>query len=195
MAYQNLILLDKIKTLLKVSGDSLDDTLSDVIEWVSDAIQEYVGQPIAQASVQWQFDGDGSDRVMLPYAPVAACTKLESRSDAIGSTYTDVAGTFDVREQGGVYYLRYGQFVDGHQYQATVAVGYDTVPGDVVMIAYEMVASLIRESELPGIGKGRGGLESLTETDSHGGVARAWKILNSRTAWMERLDRYRFIHL
>jgi hypothetical protein len=194
--FNDLIEIGAVKDFLGMEpGDStLDAPIALYIQWVSDAIQRRAGQPIKSGSKIFTFTGEDSDAKILHYWPVAGVTKLEQASLSIGSTFSDIGSGFDVIEDTGCYYLRFsGVFDNTWRYRATLTVGHAIVPGEIQKVALEMVAQLVRDSDLDGVGKGRSGLKTITEADTTSGITNTLQLLDKNPEWTAAIARHSIV--
>lgn len=190
--YPALIDYETVKQFLQLTDASLKSSVETVIGWVSEAIQQQAGQPLKSMSVQLDWQSRGGVQYRLRHYPVTAVTALQSADTEIGSVFASVGTTFDVVKVGHLYYLRHN-FVEGRMYRATITVGGATAPAEIVHLALEMVQVWLRESNLAKAGAGTAGVSSITETDSHAGLAKTTQMIAMQPRWAECIRRYQVV--
>lgn len=83
-------------TVLRVLAldESQTDIIDDLIAWIQDRAELLIGRKLESAEFTWYLDGTGSNRIVLPVAPVTAITAI----------YLDSGRTFATAEDSSTYY-------------------------------------------------------------------------------------------
>ena len=170
------------------SADTSKDALIDrLIDAVDDEIIGICAQPIAQTTVITEFMGEASNVYPLFYTVPVTLTTLKGRNTP-SEAWETITADKAAFANNGVYslYCEDG-FAEYAFYQATMSVGYTTVPDDVKLCAYEMVTELYLNTPFaPQVN--RFGVSAVSE--SQGGVTVSKTLLSMRERARKRLAPY-----
>lgn len=206
LTQRSIITLDNAKDFLgiQVSNDAYDSVLETYIDWASGWIEHMIGgeptevdfqpQKIAKQDVELVLNGDGSNRLSLPYPIVQlyndSLDNLQYR-EAADEAWTNLLDDIDFLyipespaytiELLGVNYFPQGRANIRIEYVA----GYETVPDDLKILCLEKVAQMFKES---GKGDSRFGLTAASST-ANMGTNVSFKDMNPQ--WSAVLKRYR----
>lgn len=154
------------KTWRGITSTAYDAVVDELVDDVTDEINRYVGNRIeSETYTDLAVDGDGSQRMVLPYWPVTALTAVKEQSDTGTTTTLDTSSYRCVtgdRNRGVVARLPFRPGVAGstpyvdswgtydftgrpvwHEgvgnYLFTFTAGYATVPGDIEKAAWHLI--------------------------------------------------------
>jgi len=89
-----LISRDTVMRVLSLD-EGKTDLVDDLIAWIQDRAELLIGRKLESAEFTWYLDGYGSNRIVLPVAPVTEVTAL----------YIDPTRAFTVAESASLYYV------------------------------------------------------------------------------------------
>lgn len=133
-----LTTLDRAKSFLGISGDSQDTRLTIMINQITGSIEQFLSRKLlSQVYTNEEYDGTGTDTLVLKQYPVTAFSKLEVNvsGDATASWETIDTSRYFWYEDGRVVLLSpVGGFLDvdagvfldqPRKYRATYTAGYE----------------------------------------------------------------------
>ena len=170
---------------LNITDTSQDTLLTALIGQAQAIMESLCDQPLDQASQDVYFVGTGTHSKLLDYTVPVSLTSLYYREEPDAS-WTSVTGAVAYESDNLTrLYLSTG-FVEPF-YKATMAIGYSTVPSDLVNICSEMVVEMMASTDF-GIGQNRFGVASLAS--SEGGVTQTTVYRDMQSRYRERLRGY-----
>jgi len=155
LATYALTTLARVKTLLNISGSTYDTLLEDIINAVTDAIENQCSRRFAETThTEEQIDGTGKPSLFVKFYPITIFTKLEVRTGK--TTWVEVdSDDYRINSDTGELQLT-GDTREGFRnYRATYDAGFTTIPYDLDMAAAQMAAH-----EFNTRGQGGGQIES-----------------------------------
>ena len=177
-----LTTLDDVKTWCGVNTTEYDTLLTDYINAVSWQFNTYTNRKLKARDITAQYDGDGSNTMVLPEYPVNSITSIHIDTDREFTSDTEV--TDYVFHENGLVTL------DSNYFNTTVKAnkivynaGYDTIPYDLVMACKDQVKWLFRRHR-----NNQEGIHTETSLNGNTTVTETGEIL---TTSLEVLKRYR----
>lgn len=160
---------------IDTSRDALIDRL---IGYVDQEIKDMCQQPIEQASVVDYYDGVRDTLLHTGYTVPVTLTTLKSR-DSYADAFVAVTSTSNVVDiRGNKYiYLRDG-FIE-RQYEATLSVGYTTVPTVIQVCAAEMVTELYLTTPFAPQAN-RFGVTAITESEPNISISKTLRAMRDK---------------
>jgi hypothetical protein len=176
--------ITSLKSSLKIAQtDANLDTLLEEWRLASiSSIEEFCGQPIAARNITYGFEAIGN-RHTPAYFPIRTLSNLQ-QFDIQSGTWSNVVGTVQL-VNGSIYYAE--GFTRGTPYQATLRVGYNDIPEEILGIFREMVLLSYKNSDYSSAA--RLGLSSVTE--NFAGTSKTLSLRNMMEEWHQKLDKYR----
>jgi len=173
-------------------GDSTQDArLGVLIAQAESIIDGICKQPIAAASVTYDFSTDGDRTFVLPYTVPVVLTSLQYKANPSDAAWTTVTGAI-VTKVDGVWQVYYESgLTRGYLWRMNATVGYDgathLVPKDVENVCEEMVVELFKFTDFSGR-ENRFGLQSVASAE--GGVTSTIIYRQLTDRFRAKLSRY-----
>jgi len=168
-----LISLDDVKTLLGITDDSEDASLTLLINNASDIIESYCNDRRFASTVHTneEYDGTGTGHLALKDYPVTTLTQVDRRSGDFKTPGWDSIEEEHIKlldngtdGPGQVYYS--GGFSKGiRNYRVTYTAGYATIPHDLQLACLQIVAWLRNRIKSTGMKSETLGEYSYTKSD------------------------------
>lgn len=170
---------------INIGDSSQDARLGVLITQAESIIEGICKQPIASASVTYDFTSNGDRVFVLPYTVPVVLTSLQYKTNPTDAAWTTATGAIVTKVDGvsQVYYE--SGLTSGYLWRVNATVGFDgvthVVPKDVENVCEEMVVELFKFTDFSGR-ENRLGLRSVASTE--GGVM-------TTTIYKELTDRFR----
>jgi len=196
--------LAEVKAFLKIAtaDTTLDTTLEGWIDKASESVERYLGNKVASQSVTSEIhDGDGTDKLYLKYFPVVqistattptsadilAAVQYRTDVDSAWANLLDDADHVLYDDEWDYIQLESETFPVGwRNVKVSYKAGYSTIPGDIWMVAVEMVAWWYRQS-----GHGDFTLGKSSSSMSEAGVNHSTSYRDMQAEWERRLKPYK----
>jgi hypothetical protein len=180
----------RVKEYLKLTANTHDTFLANLIIDTTSAIEAYCNQPIEQVGVILKkLEIMNNDTIILPYTSPVAIISVEY-SVPFSGVYTTLATTeYEFFYDGYVPMIWFRTVIDtSYTWKITAAVGYVAadIPDDIISVAIEMVAFKFKESVVGENILGKGSVGT-----SQSGASSTTSYLDMWSKWKERLNRYR----
>lgn len=198
LASNAIVTLGDVKQYLRKSdadtGD--DDFLTDAINIVSDAIEDFIHGPVKMQAFSDIYDGNGKQKLVVRHRPIIAIGTLDPTSGAkVAPALTNIQyrnlptdswvdlctrlGYIFVKSSEPWYIELYDMmFPYGSQnIKIEQLAGYETIPGRYKKVVYEAVAEMLSESPR---GLGRLGQSSVSTSGTGVGGTTSYKELSDR---------------
>ena len=191
--------LQEVKDFMGINNYESDSILEKWIDNVSYSIEKYTNRKIAVQSVSNEiYDGDGTDTLFLRYWPLTQLSTETSPTDAQklaavqyratpDDDWADIETDVDhiLTDTNWPFLKLYDQiFPEGYRnIRLNYKAGYSTIPGDIWMVAVQMVADFWEQSKRPGA-QSRLGISAR----SHQNQSLTYTSL--KPEWREVLKRY-----
>ena len=151
----NLVKIERVKTYLEIaSTDTAQDVLlQDLIARIGAWVERYCDRTFAKATYIEQYDGDGSDTLVVRQWPLMSVASLFDDPLRVFGAATQIAATdFVLYKNTGIIRLDGLAFSTGIQnVKVTYDAGYTDTPDDVQQAVVELVADRFRNKENQGI--------------------------------------------
>lgn len=148
-----LISLNDAKAFLKVTANTDDGIIGDLINGVSQMINQYCGRTLLSATYTDYLDGTGSAELLLPNYPVTAITSINDDVDRVWAAGDNIDITTNVNWEGtsGIVRLwnnEYGFSKGNRNVKVVYVAGYSlaTMPYDVALACKLLVSQHYRQS-------------------------------------------------
>ncbi|MDP4114539.1 MAG: head-tail connector protein [Bacteroidota bacterium] len=145
-----LITLEELKRYLNwASNDTVnDDFLNDMINAVSNLLEQYCNTKLKKCDVEELVSGAGAKKIYLSNRPIET---LKSLKHFDGSEFVDYMTSQDIAKYivllDHAVYHRADVFEEGvFNYKIEYTCGYDPIPPDLKLAAQELCAVLFRNS-------------------------------------------------
>lgn len=142
-----LVTLVQAKAYLTITASSEDEILSTLVNAMSQLAKDYCGRDFVSTDFVEQYDGDGSDSLMLRNYPLISVDELYN-ADAIhtfdASTEIDIDADVMVEPDSGILRLwnDESRFLRGRgNVKVVYTAGYETIPWDVQQAVLVMIGT------------------------------------------------------
>lgn len=194
-----IVTLQEVKDYLKIAGGESDSLLEGWIDRTSYSIESYTGRKFKVQDVSNEiYDGDGTDTLFLRYWPLTQFSTEDSPTDAqklAAVQYRNAPdGDWTDIDDNASHLLTDSRWPFIKLYDTTFSygernvrlsyrAGYSVIPGDVWIVALEMVADFWQKS--------RQGGEARLGISSQGRESYSTTFLELEPRWRKVLDLYR----
>lgn len=137
----NLISLSDVKTIMKLDSTNSDDILNLLIFTTSSIIETYVDRQFLTRTYTNEIqDGDGTNIIITKQWPINTFTSLYVDSNRLfEDTALRDSTTYVVNSENGIIILDEEVYKGNGNIQLTYNAGFETTPGDIQSIAFEIV--------------------------------------------------------
>jgi hypothetical protein len=176
-------LLARTEDLKDKLGDAIDASQEDLLQAVRRAGSRFRGEtanPIHLVSNETVYlDGNGSNRLLLPAAPVVG--------DVVVKLYgVDISGSVRVQRRAGILKLTSGLFPDDYEnVEVTYSHGYAEIPGDVEDAVLEHAETLVLTRAVIAQ-EGGGGVQATYTPAALVGLTQKWADTVARYTLKDR---------
>ena len=151
----NLVKIERVKTYLDIANTdtAADVLLQDLIARISAWVERYCDRTFAKATHTEQYDGDGTDTLVVRQWPIISVASLYDDPDRVFGASTQIAAAdFVLYKNTGIIRLDGLVFSAGIQnVNVTYDAGYTDIPDDVQQAVVELVADRFRNKENQGV--------------------------------------------
>lgn len=150
MAAGDLTTLAKVKEWLGTTVAAQDALIGRVITAVSARIVQETQQPIVKTTWALRFNGNGRQRLILPYQPVVSVASVSIDGYVIPAAVNQRNGWFF--DGNSVYFDGYAMTRGVRNVAVTFDAGYEAVPLDIEQACIELCALAIKKDRAdPGV--------------------------------------------
>jgi hypothetical protein len=176
---------------LSISDTTQDARLGVLIAQAESIIDGICRQPIAAASVTYDFTSTGERVYVLPYTVPVVMSSLQYKTDPSDANWTTVTGAIVTKVDGVWQIYLEGGLTRTYLWRMNATVGYDgvthTIPKDVENVCEEMTVELFKMTDFSGRDN-RLGLRSVASTEGGVMTTTIYRDLNDR--FRAKLSRY-----
>jgi hypothetical protein len=143
-ASTDLVTAAEVKTYLGLTGSTHDTLIDELIDLVSEFIEDYCNTTFSSTATTDKIDG-GTEFLITTRAPIISITSITDNEDSTTVTATD----YDFYAESGRIYrendavlfpTNQPKWYSGRQrYTVVYQAGYATIPEAVKWVAYEMI--------------------------------------------------------
>jgi hypothetical protein len=141
-----------VKESLGITGSSQDNLIIRKINQATDMIEAFCGknnnQHFASTSYAEEYDGTGTNQLILRNRPVISFTSLEQRSTTENINDFDTINTEDyfVDSGAGVVECIFTLSLSFNMYRATYTAGFITIPSDLAEACVMLASALVENA-------------------------------------------------
>lgn len=186
-SHKALTTLARTKTFLGIGSDKYDSLLIQLINQVTGFVEKFTARNfLRQTYTNEEYDGSGTDTLLLKNFPVASVTTLQFNRAADNTDDWETIGTdrYFAKEDGRIILVgRSGAFLDvdagyfidaPNKYRATYVAGYlidfnnendpaqHTLPEDIEYLTHMLVSSLFNTRKSVGFSSAKVGDQSIS---------------------------------
>lgn len=141
-----------VKESLGITGNSQDNLIIRKINQATDMIESYCGknngQHFASTAYVEDYDGTGSNQLILKNRPVISFTSLQQRSTTENISDFDTVDSSDyfVDTTAGVLDCNFTLSLNWNIYRATYTAGFATIPSDLAEACVMLTCALVESA-------------------------------------------------
>ena len=150
-ASTDLVTLAEVKAFLAITDTNHDILIDELIDIISEQIEDYCGTYFSATSVVSKIDG-GGEFLFMPKRPIISITSIVDNEPTTPVTVT--ASTYDFYEEDGHIYKKTANLVTSgetilwekgkQRFTVTASCGYTSVPESVKLAAYLMIEQYMK---------------------------------------------------